>query len=170
MYGFEWAIKHEFEAIFEMDADFSHQPKTLPLMIDALKNEADVIVGSRYIAGVNVVNWPMGRVLLSYFASVYVKLITGMKIQDPTAGFVGYKKEVIELFLKTGIRFKGYGFQIELKHLAWQAGFRIKEVTNIFINRKAGESKMSSRIIWEALLGVIYLRIKRIFVRIPKVK
>lgn len=161
--GFKWALERNYEYVFEMDADFSHSPNDLPRLREALISDADVAVGSRYVTGVNVVNWPMGRVLMSYFASKYVKLITGMKIHDTTAGFVGYKRKVLETINLDKIQFKGYAFQIEMKYTAFSLGFRIKEVSIIFVNRVLGVSKMNSGIFGEAVLGVIRLRFRKMF-------
>lgn len=158
--GFKWAIAHQYDYAFEMDADFSHNPNDLPRLYAACANEGfDVAIGSRYISGVNVVNWPMGRVLMSYFASKYVRLITGIKIHDTTAGFKCYRREVLETINLDEIRFKGYAFQIEMKYTAYKCGFKIKEVPVIFINRELGESKMNGGIFGEAMFGVIRLRL-----------
>lgn len=164
VHGFTWALHHSFEYIFEMDADFSHNPLDLEKLLLACKNnEGDVIVGSRYITGVNVVNWPLSRVLLSYFASIYVKIITGMKVHDATAGFICYKRGVLEKIGLENIKFVGYAFQIEMKYRAYAKGFKIKEVPIIFTERVNGVSKMSSAIIREAIFGVIFLKLKNIF-------
>lgn len=158
--GFKWCIEHRYDYIFEMDADFSHDPKDLPRLYAACHDEgADLSIGSRYITGVNVVNWPMGRVLMSYFASKYVRFVTGVKICDTTAGFVCYRREVLEAINLDTIRFKGYAFQIEMKYTAFKMGFKIKEVPVIFVNRVEGTSKMSGGIFSEALWGVIRLRL-----------
>lgn len=158
--GFKWSLEHGYDYIFEMDADFSHDPKDLPRLYAACNDEGnDVAIGSRYITGVNVVNWPMGRVLMSYFASKYVRFVTGMKIHDTTAGFVCYRRKVLETINLDGIRFKGYAFQIEMKYTAYKLGFKIKEVPVIFVNRVEGTSKMSGGIFSEALWGVIRLRL-----------
>ena len=158
--GFKWAIEHKYDYIFEMDADFSHNPQDLLKLYDACANQgADVAIGSRYVTGVNVVNWPMGRVLMSYFASKYVSFVLGMKIHDTTAGFKCYRREVLETIELDKIRFKGYAFQIEMKFTAYKCGFTLKEVPIIFINRVLGTSKMSGGIFSEALLGVIRLKI-----------
>lgn len=158
--GFKWAIEHKYDYIFEMDADFSHNPQDLLKLYDACANQgADVAIGSRYVSGVNVVNWPMGRVLMSYFASKYVRVVLGMKIHDTTAGFVCYRREVLETIELDKIRFKGYAFQIEMKFTAYKCGFKIQEVPIIFVNRVLGTSKMSGGIFSEALLGVVRLRI-----------
>lgn len=159
--GFKWALKSDYKYIFEMDADFSHQPKELKSMIKILDSNVDLVIGSRYVNGVNVVNWPLGRILLSYFASFYVQFITGMPIKDPTAGFVGYKRRVLEAIDLDKIKFIGYAFQIELKYKAWIKNFLIKEHPIIFINRVYGKSKMSGNIIWEAFFGVLLLRLKK---------
>lgn len=171
IHGFKWALARSYEYIFEMDADFSHNPEDLPRLYSACKNEGyDVSVGSRYSTGVNVVNWPMGRVLMSYFASKYVKLITGLKIHDTTAGFVCYRREVLETIDLDNVKFKGYAFQIEMKYSASVLGFNIKEVSVIFVNRKLGTSKMNTSIFGEAFFGVIVLRWRKITGKItPKV-
>ena len=158
--GFKWALEHEYDYIFEMDADFSHAPTDLPRLLAACKDEGyDMSIGSRYVTGVNVVNWPMGRVLMSYFASKYVRFVTGLDIHDTTAGFVCYSRKVLEAIDLDAIRFKGYAFQIEMKYTAKQLGFKIKEVPVIFVNRELGTSKMSGGIFSEALWGVIRLRL-----------
>ena len=157
--GFKWAIEHGYDFIFEMDADFSHDPKDLPRLYDACSKEGfDLAIGSRYVSGVNVVNWPMGRVLMSYYASKYVRLVTGVPIHDTTAGFKCYRRKVLETIDLDAIRFKGYAFQIEMKFTAFKLGFKIKEVPVIFVNRVLGTSKMSGGIFGEALFGVIRLR------------
>ena len=157
--GFKWALEHHFEYVFEMDADFSHDPKDLPRLYKACAEEGyDVAVGSRYVSGVNVVNWPMGRVLMSYFASKYVRFVTGFPINDTTAGFKCYRRRVLETIDLDAIRFKGYAFQIEMKFTAYKLGFRIKEVPVVFVNRQLGTSKMSGGIFGEALFGVMRLR------------
>jgi len=159
IHGFKWALSHNYEFIFEMDADFSHNPEDLLRLYDAAKNKgADVAIGSRYITGVNVVNWPMGRVLMSYYASAYVRCVTGMKIRDTTAGFKCYTSKVLRAIKLDKIRFTGYAFQIEMKFTAWKLGFNIVEVPIIFTDRTMGESKMSKGIFREAVLGVINLR------------
>ena len=158
--GFKWALEHGYEYIFEMDADFSHNPDDLPRLYHACAVEgADLSIGSRYISGVNVVNWPIGRILMSYFASVYVRIITGMPVRDTTAGFVCYHRRVLEAINLNTVRFKGYAFQIEMKYSAYKLGFKLKEVSVIFVNRVLGTSKMNSSIFSEALFGVIQLRI-----------
>ncbi|MCI1682195.1 MAG: polyprenol monophosphomannose synthase [Bacteroides sp.] len=158
--GFKWALEHHYDYIFEMDADFSHNPADLPRLYEACSTEgADVAIGSRYVSGVNVVNWPMGRVLMSYFASKYVRFITGLPIHDTTAGFKCYRHKVLETINLDKIRFKGYAFQIEMKFTAYKLGFKITEVPVIFINRELGTSKMNSSIFGEAVFGVIRLKI-----------
>lgn len=167
--GFKWSIRHQYNYIFEMDADFSHNPNDLPRLYAACAEEGnDVAIGSRYISGVNVVNWPMGRVLMSYFASKYVRIITGLKIHDTTAGFVCYRRKVLETIPLNQIRFKGYAFQIEMKYTAYKCGFKVKEVPVIFINRELGTSKMNSSIFGEAIFGVIRLRWDGWFKKYPK--
>ena len=169
IHGFRWAIKHEYDFIFEMDADFSHAPSDLPRLLSACRDEGyDVSIGSRYVTGVNVVNWPMGRVLMSYFASKYVRMITGLGIHDTTAGFVCYRRKVLETLELDKIRFKGYAFQIEMKFTAHKCGFKIKEVPVIFVNRELGTSKMSGGIFSEALFGVMRLRWDGWFRKYPK--
>ncbi|MEN6323473.1 MAG: polyprenol monophosphomannose synthase [Proteiniphilum sp.] len=159
IHGFKWALSRTYDFIFEMDADFSHNPDDLPRLYTACTDgKYDVAVGSRYSTGVNVVNWPMGRVLMSYFASKYVRFITGLDIRDTTAGFVCYRREVLETIDLDHIRFKGYAFQIEMKYTAHVLGFKIKEVSVIFVNRRLGTSKMNSSIFGEAFFGVIALR------------
>ena len=162
--GFRWALSKGYDYIFEMDADFSHNPEDLITLYEACnKNGADLAIGSRYKSGVNVVNWPMGRVLISYFASKYVRLITGMDIKDTTAGFKCYKRKVLETIDLNKIKFKGYAFQIEMKFTTWKYGFTIIEVPIIFTDRKVGSSKMSGGIINEALFGVIKMKIYSLF-------
>ncbi len=162
--GFKWALEHGYDYIYEMDADFSHSPSDLIDLRDACTEDgADLAIGSRYISGVNVVNWPMGRVLMSYFASVYVRLVTGMKIMDTTAGFKCYTRKVLETIDLDKVRLKGYGFQIEMKFTAWKFGFRIVEVPIIFTDRKQGTSKMSGGIFNEAVWGVISMKIRSWF-------
>ena len=162
--GFKWALDHGYEYIIEMDADFSHPVEKLPeLQAACATGGADVAVGSRYISGVNVVNWPMGRMLMSYYASAYVRLITGMEVRDATAGYVCYRREVLQAINLDAIEFKGYAFQIEMKFTAHRMGFIIKEVPIVFINRVLGTSKMNSSIFFEALWGVIKLRWDSIF-------
>jgi len=162
--GFKWALEHTYEYVVEMDADFSHPVKKLPeLQAACATGGADVAVGSRYLTGVNVVNWPMGRMLMSYYASAYVRLITGMQVRDATAGFVCYRREVLQSINLDAIEFKGYAFQIEMKFTAHRMGFVIKEVPIVFVNRVLGTSKMNSSIFFEALWGVIKLRWDSIF-------
>ena len=169
--GFKWSLEHNYEYIFEMDADFSHNPDDLLKLWDACANKgADVAIGSRYITGVNVVNWPMGRVMMSYFASKYVRLVTGMNIADTTAGFKCYRREVLETIDLDNIRFKGYAFQIEMKFTAYKCGFKLVEVPIIFINRVLGTSKMNSSIFGEAVFGVIKLKYDSWFKKYPHKK
>jgi dolichol-phosphate mannosyltransferase len=163
IYGFTWCLKQAYDYIFEMDADFSHNPEDLVKLLEACENGADMAIGSRYKSGVNVVNWPMGRVLMSYFASKYVRFITRMKINDTTAGFKCYSRKVLEKIDLDKIHFKGYAFQIEMKFTAWKSGFIIEEVPIIFTDRKAGQSKMSGGIFSEAVLGVISMKLKSYF-------
>jgi dolichol-phosphate mannosyltransferase len=152
-----------YDYVFEMDADFSHNPSELVTMLDYLKESKDMVIGSRYIKGINVVNWPLGRIILSYLASVYVRLITSMPIKDPTAGFVGYKREVLEAIQLDKVKFVGYAFQVEMKYKTWRKNFSYIEHPIIFTNRTLGLSKMDGGIIWEGLLGVLILRINDIF-------
>ena len=167
--GFKWALEHGYEYIFEMDADFSHDPNDLPRLYAACHDEGyDVAIGSRYVSGVNVVNWPIGRVLMSYFASQYVRLVTGFKVHDTTAGFKCYKRRVLETIPLDQVRFKGYGFQIGMKFTAYKIGFKIKEVPVIFVNRREGVSKMSGGIFGEAFFGVMRLRWDGWFRKYPK--
>jgi dolichol-phosphate mannosyltransferase len=166
VHGFKWALTKGYDYIFEMDADFSHNPNDLEKLLFACENGADVAIGSRYSNGVNVVNWPLSRVLLSYFASVYVRMITGMKIADATAGFKCYKRIVLEKINLDRIKFVGYAFQIEMKYRAFTNQFIIEEVPIIFTDRTKGQSKMSGGIIREAVIGVIMLRIRKIFNRL----
>lgn len=169
--GFKWAIAHHYEYVFEMDADFSHNPNDLLKLYDACaKDGADVAIGSRYLTGVNVVNWPMGRVLMSYYASRYVRIVTGMPINDSTAGFVCYRRRVLESLPLDDIRFKGYAFQIEMKFLAYKYGFKIVEVPIIFVNRMLGTSKMSSGIFSEGFFGVLRLKWSSMFTKYPQIK
>ena len=157
--GFKWALEHGYEYIFEMDADFSHAPADLPRLYAACHDEGyDVSVGSRYITGVNVVNWPIGRVLMSYYASAYVRTVLGINLRDTTAGFVCWTRKVLETMSLDDVRFKGYAFQIEMKYTALRLGFKIKEVPVVFVNRELGTSKMSGGIFSEALFGVMRLR------------
>lgn len=166
VHGFRWALTNAYDYIFEMDADFSHNPKDLSRLYQTCLEGAEVVIGSRYVKGVNVVNWPLNRVLLSYFASIYVRLITGMKIFDTTAGFVGYQRHVLESIPLGEIKFVGYAFQIEMKYRAYCKNFRITEIPIIFTDRVYGESKMSGGIIKEAVFGVLNLRIKKMFNRL----
>lgn len=164
IHGFKWALEREYGYVIEMDADFSHNPNDLPRLYHECKDkDADVAVGSRYISGVNVVNWPMGRVLMSYFASVYVRTITGMPLRDSTAGFVCYRANVLRELNLDRIRFKGYAFQIEMKFKAYFKKFRIVEVPIVFVNRQLGTSKMNSSIFGEAIFGVISLKMGSLF-------
>mgnify|MGYP000908174295 FL=1 len=164
--GFKWALDRGYNYIYEMDADFSHNPEDLTRLYYVCSKEgADVAIGSRYISGVNVVNWPLSRVLMSYFASVYVRTVTGMKIKDSTAGFICYRREVIENINPSKIRSKGYCFQIEMKFTAWKLGYKIMEIPIIFTDRKLGTSKMSGGIFNEALWGVLRMKIRSIFVK-----
>ncbi len=164
IHGFKWALKRDYGYVIEMDADFSHNPADLTRLYHECKDKGtDLCIGSRYITGVNVVNWPMGRVLMSYFASAYVRLITGMKLRDSTAGFVCYRRRVLEAFDLDGIEFKGYAFQIEMKFKAYKMGFKITELPIIFINRQLGTSKMNSSIFGEAMFGVIKLKLMSMF-------
>ena len=169
--GFKWALEHDYEYVFEMDADFSHDPADLPRLYAACHYEGyDLAIGSRYVSGVNVVNWPMGRVLMSYFASKYVRFVTGFNVHDTTAGFKCYKRRVLASIPLDEVRFKGYGFQIEMKYTAYKMGFRIKEVPVVFVNRREGVSKMSGGIFGEAFFGVMRLRWDGWFRKYPKPK
>jgi dolichol-phosphate mannosyltransferase len=159
--GFKWALEHGYDRVFEMDCDFSHNPDDLA-RLDAMLDEKDVAIGSRYSQGVNVVNWPMGRLLMSYFASKYVRMMTRMPVYDATAGFVGYRREVLDSIDFDRVQMNGYGFQIEMKYSAWRLGFEIGEVSIIFIDRTEGTSKMSGGIFSEALFGVMKLPLRRI--------
>lgn len=161
--GFKWCLAQGYKYIFEMDADFSHNPDDLIRLYNACASGADMSIGSRYVTGVNVVNWPMGRVLMSYFASKYVRFVTGMKIHDATAGFVCYTRKVLLAIDLDKIRFKGYAFQIEMKFTAWTLGFKLKEVPIIFTDRTLGTSKMSGGIFTEAFLGVITMKLRSLF-------
>lgn len=163
IHGFKWCLKNEYQYVIEMDADFSHNPKDLPRLLETCEAGADVAVGSRYIKGVNVVNWPLARVILSYLASVYVRIITGMKIKDTTAGFVCYKRHVLEQIDLESVKFVGYAFQIEMKYKAYLRKFNIVEIPVIFTDRTKGESKLSGSIISEAIFGVITMKIKSLF-------
>jgi dolichol-phosphate mannosyltransferase len=167
--GFKWALDRGYRYIYEMDADFSHDPRDLIRLYNACnENGADVAIGSRYISGVNVVNWPLSRVLMSYFASIYVRIITGMKIMDTTAGFKCYRREVLENIHPDQIRSVGYGFQIEMKYTAWKLGYKIVEVPIIFTDRKLGSSKMTGGIFNEALWGVLRMKLRSMFTNYPK--
>lgn len=167
--GFKWAIEHKYNFVFEMDADFSHNPDDLIRLYNACAVEGgDVAIGSRYVSGVNVVNWPMGRVLMSYFASKYVRFITGLPIADTTAGFKCYRRNVLETIGLDTIRFKGYAFQIEMKFTAFKCGFKVVEVPVIFVNRELGTSKMNGSIFGEAVMGVIKLKINSFFRKFPQ--
>jgi dolichol-phosphate mannosyltransferase len=167
--GFKWALDKGYDFIYEMDADFSHDPRDLVRLFNACNDRgADVAIGSRYISGVNVVDWPLSRVLMSYFASIYVRIITGMKIMDTTAGFVCYRKEVLENIKCVHIRSKGYGFQIEMKFVAWKLGYKIIEIPIIFTDRKLGSSKMSGGIFSEAFIGVPRMKVKSLFTKYKK--
>ena len=161
IYGFKWALERDYARIYEMDCDFSHNPDDLA-RLDAMLNEKDVAIGSRYSKGVNVVNWPMGRLLMSYFASKYVRFVTRMPVYDATAGFVGYRREVLESIDFDRVQMNGYGFQIEMKYSAWRLKYQIGEVSIIFIDRTEGTSKMSSGIFGEAFFGVLKLPFRRI--------
>ena len=163
--GFKWVLEHGFDYVFEMDADFSHNPKDLPKLYKACLDGADVAVGSRYCNGVSVVNWPIGRIIMSYYASVYVRKVLRIKVFDCTAGFVCYKRKVLETMDLDAVRMKGYGFQIEMKYTAHRLGFKIAEVPIICVNRKLGSSKMSSGIFGEAFWGVISLRFRKFLPR-----
>lgn len=167
--GFEWGLARDYHYIFEMDADFSHNPADLVRLYEACQEGADMAIGSRYVTGVNVVNWPMGRVLMSYFASKYVRIVTGMKVHDATAGFVCYTRKVLENIDLHRIRFKGYAFQIEMKFTAWTSGFKLKEVPIIFTDRTQGTSKMSGGIFTEAFLGVFMMKIRSLFKKKKKI-
>lgn len=164
IHGFKWALAKGYDYVIEMDADFSHNPKDLPLLYrECRDNGADMAIGSRYVSGVNVVNWPMGRVLMSYFASVYVRMITRMPLRDSTAGFVCYKADVLKALDLDKIQFKGYAFQIEMKFKTWKKKFKVVEVPIVFVNRQLGTSKMNSGIFEEAIFGVISLKAKSLF-------
>jgi dolichol-phosphate mannosyltransferase len=171
IHGFKWALRNGYDYIFEMDADFSHNPKDLLKLYQACsKDGADLAIGSRYINRlVNVVNWPIGRVLMSYYASVYVRIVTGMKVSDTTAGFKCYRRRVLETIELDNIRFKGYAFQIEMKFTTWKHGFRIVEIPIVFTNRELGTSKMSGGIFNEAVFGVIKMRLKSVFKKYPQI-
>jgi dolichol-phosphate mannosyltransferase len=161
--GFKWSLERDYMYLFEMDADFSHNPEDLVRLHDACLEGADLAIGSRYKSGVNVVNWPMGRVLMSYFASIYVRFVTGMKVQDTTAGFKCYHRRVLESMNLDRIRFKGYAFQIEMKFITWKMGFRVIEIPIIFTERQVGASKMSGGIFNEAFWGVLTMKVRSLF-------
>jgi len=167
--GFKWALANGYEFIFEMDADFSHNPNDLLKLHDACAAGADVAIGSRYVSGVNVVNWPMGRVLMSFYASRYVRIVTGMPVNDATAGFVCYRRRVLETLKLDSVRFKGYAFQIEMKFLAYKHGFKIVEVPIIFVNRVLGTSKMNSGIFSEGFFGVMRLKLSSMFTKYERI-
>lgn len=160
--GFKWSLDHGYDYTFEMDADFSHNPDDVPRLYQACKDGADLAVGSRYCNGISVVDWPLGRIMMSYFASLYVRIVLRMKVYDCTAGFVCYSRKVLETIDLDGVRMKGYGFQIEMKYTAFRLGFKIAEVPIIFINRQLGTSKMSGSIFGEAFWGVLKLRFRKI--------
>ena len=160
--GFKWALEHDYDLIFEMDCDFSHNPDDLNRLAARLQTDADVAIGSRYVRGVNVVNWPLGRLLMSYFASKYVKIVTRMPVCDATAGFVGYRAQVLRKINLHRVQMIGYGFQIEMKYTAWRHGFNIAEESIIFVDREQGTSKMSSSIFGEAFFGVLKLPFRRL--------
>lgn len=160
--GFRWSVEHKYDYIFEMDADFSHNPEDLPRLYAACRDGADLAIGSRYCNGISVINWPIGRVIMSYYASVYVRTVLGMKVYDTTAGFKCYRRQVLETIDLDKVRMKGYGFQIEMKYSTYKLGFKIKEVPIIFVDRKEGTSKMSSGIFGEAFWGVLKLKMRKI--------
>lgn len=169
IHGFKWGMAKGYDYLFEMDADFSHNPDDLIRLYNACEQDrANLAIGSRYASGVNVVNWPMGRVMMSYYASVYVRLVTGMPFHDATAGFKCYQRKVLEMIDLDKIKFKGYAFQIEMKFKAWKHGFKVVEVPIIFTDRQEGNSKMSTGIFKEAFFGVIYLRLMSIFKKFPQ--
>jgi dolichol-phosphate mannosyltransferase len=163
--GFKYAIKNEFDFVFEMDADFSHNPKEIPIMLGKM-NECDVLIGSRYIKGVNVVNWPMKRLILSYSANIYTRVITGMPVHDATAGFKCYKRKVLESINLDGLKSNGYAFQIETNFLAWKKGFKLLEMPIVFVDRRVGVSKMNKKIVYEAAFMVWRLKARSIFNRL----
>ena len=160
--GFKWSVENGYDYIFEMDADFSHNPKDLPRLYEACRNGADLAIGSRYCNGISVINWPIGRVIMSYYASVYVRTVLGMKVYDTTAGFKCYRRRILETIDLDKVRMKGYGFQIEMKYSTYKLGFKIEEVPIIFVDRKEGTSKMSSGIFGEAFWGVLKLKMRKI--------
>lgn len=167
--GFKWALEREYDYIYEMDADFSHDPRDLVRLYNTCNDDgADLAIGSRYISGVNVVNWPLSRVLMSYIASIYVRIITGMRVMDTTAGFKCYRREVLENIKPEHIKSVGYGFQIEMKFATWKLGYKIVEVPIIFTDRKLGSSKMSGGIFNEALWGVLRMKLRSIFTKYPR--
>ncbi len=167
--GFKWALDRDYEYIFEMDADFSHNPNDLPRLLEACQQQkADLAIGSRYVNGVNVINWPIGRIIMSYYASAYVRTITGMKIMDTTAGFKCYRRRLLEAFDLDKIRFKGYAFQIEMKFTSWKMGAKIIEVPIVFTDRQKGHSKMSGGIFNEAFWGVLSMKLRSWFKKYPK--
>lgn len=168
IHGFKWALKRDYQFVFEMDCDFSHNPDDLIKLYDAAKQGADLAIGSRYVNGVNVVNWPMGRVLMSYYASFYVRTITSMPVRDATAGFVCFRRELLEHLDLDKIKFKGYAFQIEMKYTSWKSGANLKEVSIIFTDRQEGTSKMNSSIFKEAFFGVIQMRLNSWFKKYPQ--
>ncbi len=168
--GFKWGLDHEYDYIFEMDADFSHNPDDLIKMYNAAVDGADAVIGSRYIKGVNVVNWPMGRVLMSYYASMYVRIVTGLKIMDTTAGFMCWTRTVLETIDLDSIKFVGYAFQIEMKYTASKLGFKVVEVPIIFTDRTEGTSKMNKSIFREAIFGILDLRFRNIVGKIKPIK
>ncbi len=170
IHGFKWALERDYKFIFEMDADFSHNPNDLIRLYNACSTTADVAVGSRYVQGVNIVNWPMSRLLMSYFASKYVKFVTGLSIQDSTAGYMCYKRSVLETIKLDKIDFVGYAFQIEMKFKSWKHGFKVAEVPVIFTDRTEGNSKMSSDIFFEAFIGVVQMKIKSWFTKFDQKK
>ena len=159
--GFKWALERDYDQIFEMDCDFSHNPDDLIRLAARLENDADVVVGSRYVKGMNVVNWPLSRILISYGASLYVRVVTHMPVADSTAGFVGYRAEVLRKIKLDNVKMIGYGFQIEMKYTAWKLGFRLREESIVFTDRELGTSKMSSSIFGEAFFGVMKLPFRR---------
>jgi len=161
--GFKWALEHRYDYIFEMDADFSHNPADLHKLYNVCVNGADMSIGSRYCCGISVVNWPIGRVLMSYYASAYVRTVLGMRVYDTTAGFICYKREVLEAIVFDRIKMRGYGFQIEMKYNTYKLGFKITEIPVIFVDRTMGTSKMSSGIFGEAFWGVLRLRMRKIY-------
>ena len=163
--GFKWALEHDYDYVFEMDCDFSHNPNDLIRLYNAAREGSDVVVGSRYVKGVNVVNWPMSRLLMSYCASIYVRTITRMPVYDATAGFVCYSRRALETLDLDGVQMKGYGFQIEMKYSAWRLGMKISEVSIVFVDRQEGTSKMSSGIFGEAFWGVLKLPLRKIRAR-----